>query len=537
MWKSNAGICRPSPHNRLAGLNMDSYDEIPYESTPLHETHPEFLATLAQLFGFTATPPENCRVLEIGCASGGNLIPMACEYPHSYFLGIELSARQAEDGSRLIKDLGLGNIEIRQCDLLAFPADEGKFDYIIAHGLYSWVPQQVREKLLQVCRTHLSDNGIAYVSYNTLPGWHTRSMLRDMLLFHTRHATTATHKLQQAQSFLTQLETALPESEEITGRVLQEELRRIHRRHPSYLFHEYLETTNQPFLFSDVIAECARYGLGYIADIDLISMFPSSSGDNTEAMLEPYQDMIDVWQYMDFLSGRTFRQSLLCLGTKEFNGDIDLTRFSRFAFFSDLAPEENLVLPQQKTTFFSNTTGRSIEVSHPLTQAALLYLYECYPDAVNFADLNNAAKKPLLAVGDERATEQEAMLNDLFWLYSKQLINCRTTPIHFFGTVSERPKANRLARAEHSAGRNQVTTAHHGSLQLDPFSAILLTCLDGEHQLDEIIQILTTAMQEGGLQNLPGYRPPNDAEELHHLVTENCLRILSIFARNGVLVA
>ena len=91
-------------------------------------------------------PIDNCRVLEIGCASGGNLIPMAVTLPNSYFVGIDFAERQIADGQQVVAALGLTNVRLLAEDVLQITADFGQFDYIIAHGIYSWVPPEVREK-------------------------------------------------------------------------------------------------------------------------------------------------------------------------------------------------------------------------------------------------------------------------------------------------------------------------------------------------------------------------------------------------------
>ena len=124
-------------------------------------------------------------MLELGCASGDNLIPMALGLPNARFVGIDLSARQIEQGQRQVSALGLANIELRQYNIADVDASWGKFDYIICHGIYSWVPAPVRERLLAICRDNLAPNGVAYVSYNTLPGWHMRGMIRDMMIYHS----------------------------------------------------------------------------------------------------------------------------------------------------------------------------------------------------------------------------------------------------------------------------------------------------------------------------------------------------------------
>jgi len=126
-----------------------SYDRVPYLSYLFRQTHPDRLATIATLFGLRPAPPDCCHVLELGCASGGNLIPMAEQLPQSKFLGIDSSIRQVRDGQSLIDELRLTNIELRCEDILGIEIDRGRFDYIISCGVFSWVPENVQERVDQ----------------------------------------------------------------------------------------------------------------------------------------------------------------------------------------------------------------------------------------------------------------------------------------------------------------------------------------------------------------------------------------------------
>src|SRR6185503_10934875 len=166
---------------------MTSYDALPYPLLAHAQTHPAWLATLAVVHGLRPAPVEHCRVLEIGCASGSNLIPFACEMDGSEFVGIDLSSRQVAEGQEFIRALGLRNIRLQAQDLLDFD-DAGTFDYIIAHGLYSWVPQTVRDRLMDICRRHLAPQGVAFISFNAYPGWQGLNMVRDLMLYRTRQA-------------------------------------------------------------------------------------------------------------------------------------------------------------------------------------------------------------------------------------------------------------------------------------------------------------------------------------------------------------
>lgn len=166
-----------------ASASATSYDRVPYKSHPFRQSHPDRLAVIATLHGMSPPPIERARVLELGCASGGNLLPIADQFPEGTFLGLDLSSRQIQDGQRLIERAGLKNVELRHQDILTFDAPPESFDYILCHGVFSWVPDAVQRKILDICGKCLSPNGVAYVSYNTYPGWHMRGMVRDIMRY------------------------------------------------------------------------------------------------------------------------------------------------------------------------------------------------------------------------------------------------------------------------------------------------------------------------------------------------------------------
>src|SRR5262249_42544879 len=153
-------------------------------------------------FGMTPAPVEGCRVLELGCGDGGNLIPMAFTLPKSCFTGLDLAGTAIARGRSLLGALDLSNIRLLHLDLLDVSVDFGEFDYIIAHGLYSWVPPHVRKRILEICKLHLATNGVAYISYNTYPGGHLRDALRNMMLFHVRNTAGAEQRSRQARELL-----------------------------------------------------------------------------------------------------------------------------------------------------------------------------------------------------------------------------------------------------------------------------------------------------------------------------------------------
>src|ERR1700693_2505117 len=160
-----------------------AHDAVMYPGSPFSQTHPDRLATIAALYGFPAAPPERCRVLELGCGDGGNLIPMAYLLPGSTFLGLDSAGAGGTRGREQIAALGLTNVTLLHVYLLE-ASNLGTYDYVIAHGVYSWVPPSVQERVLAIASEVLAPNGVAYVSYNALPGGHVRNAMRQMMLWH-----------------------------------------------------------------------------------------------------------------------------------------------------------------------------------------------------------------------------------------------------------------------------------------------------------------------------------------------------------------
>src|SRR5262249_29590623 len=187
------------PSTIVRDASPTSYDDVPYDSHPIWVTHPDHLAVIATLAGMRPAPVEHCRVLELGCASGGNLIPMAVALPESQFVGIDLSPAQVADGQATIAALGVRNVTLEAQSILDLDESIGTFDYIVCHGVYSWVPPAVQDGILAVFARHLAPQGVAYVSYNTHPGWHLRGMVRDMMLFHAARFTEPVERIRQAR--------------------------------------------------------------------------------------------------------------------------------------------------------------------------------------------------------------------------------------------------------------------------------------------------------------------------------------------------
>ena len=516
---------------------MDPYDLFPYRSVAFPETHPAHLASLGRLFGLNTADPEECRVLEIGCASGGNLIPMAWHLRGSRFVGIDLSRTQIQAGLALSRRLKLSNLELRRADILELGDDLGELDYILAHGVYSWVAPAVREHLLGTAGQLLAPGGLLYLSYNALPGWRMRGMLRDILLHACRNADTPAAKLDAAHAALERLTSAIDKLDALSAQYLREEIASLRGSHPSYLFFEYLAEHNDAVLFRDFVADCKRHGLRYVCDTELRTLFPSTYGNQVEQALADIEDGVELEQWLDFVTNRNFRQSLLCRADTPLEDAIDLERFATLSFYTDLRTSERPDLRCNRPASFATPGGNRVDVSHPLTKALLPRLAARYPECLPLnGQMPAAAREVADAGGSALAGQVNECLAELFSLFAHRVLGARPRPLRLEEANLEKPRASALALAQVASGASRIATLHHGNLDLDAFAARLLGYLDGTRSPEEAAERLAMDLTAGDLKPPSGVAPNQWGRDRLVLRTRAAVSdLVALFARYGVL--
>jgi methyltransferase-like protein/SAM-dependent methyltransferase len=482
---------RDTPDFKLAMLTTQktSYDEVPYESFPIPGAHPDRLWTLAHLAGIAAPALDTCRVLELGCAAGGNLIPMAVELPRARFTGLDLSAVQIGQGEETIRALGLTNIKLVTMSVMEVDDAFGEFDYIIAHGLYSWVPADVQAKILQICKRNLVANGVAYVSYNTLPGWRTRGMIRDLMRYHAMQFPEPQTQIAQARSVLELLAKGVPEENSAYGKLLHAETEMLRAAPDYYILHEHLEELNEPIYFHQVVERAQGQGLQYLADADVTSMmgsrFPPQAGEMVRRLAG---DAIGQEQLMDFLSNRTFRQTLLIHAEQPIDRVVSAQRAQGLWIATALRPESAKPnLAEGVVEKFCTPSGFCISTPKALTKSALMTLVDRRPAAMAIDDLIAAACSRLNLTVDKQlgAQEFDMLAGDMLHGYAAGVVELHGGPSPFVIEPGARPCASALTRyqAERSA---RVSTLRHESLVVPEAIRALLGLLDGTRTLEEI---------------------------------------------------
>ncbi len=467
-----------------------AYDRILYGSLPVADAHPDRLATLACLFGLEPAPVEACRVLELGCGDGSHLIPIALSFPGSRCAGVDVAGVPIEAGRQLAGKLGLGNIVFHQLDLADVDAGFGEFDYIIAHGLYSWVPPAARDRLLAVCKSNLARNGVAFVSYNTYPGCHLRDMMREMMLYQSRDIADPELKLKHAYALVNFLASSEPKSG-----ALREELAALQSRSAPSLFHDDLAEVNEPVYVHQFVDHARRHGLEYVAEAEFKAVqYGGLSHETVQTLrLVAGGDKIQEQQYLDFMRCRRFRQTLLCHRELPVLDAPDAQRVTQLRVASFLQPVSACPdLDSASEEEFRSSGGQSLKTNLPLAKATLFCLSKRWPLAVPFGDLAGEVRLQLSPGPDTPMPLAELLIR----LCTSGVVELHSVPSKFTTEVSERPRAFSLARVQ-ARGGTRITTLRHTTVELqDDLVRQLLLLADGTRDRQQLLSVLGTTSQD-----------------------------------------
>jgi SAM-dependent methyltransferase len=468
---------------------VTSYDQVPYLFTSFPESHPRRLHAVAHLLGLETPPPAECRVLELGCAVGGNIVPMGYSLPKANLIGIDLVASQIETAKKFADGAGVKNVDLRAASITDVNPSWGKFDYIITHGVFSWIPHDVGEKVLQICHEQLTPNGIGYISFNTYPGWHVRMWAREAMLFHVEKIEDPIQRARAARDFI----LALAQSPFASGdksALLKGEVQYLQGKPESYILHEYLETMNHPFYFRDFAQRIAGHGLQYLGDSLQNGMVAEEHWGPFKSWVEANRDdLVRLEQYADFVRNRMFRRALVCHADRT----IDRKPFAEraesmraVAFLRQWAEGNGM------SRFEHPRGGRLVTGPGPLRDA-LITISRRFPHAIPFKEVIDAG-------GASRGVLARELLN--CWMNG--MLELYLEPPATLIEPGERPRASTIAR--YLAAQNQAPiNQRHESIPVDPTQRRLIGLLDGtrtreqlttdlavpRENVDKLIQLLT----------------------------------------------
>lgn len=493
------------------------YDLHPYGPDAYPRTHPGHLQAVSSLFGLDPALADQARVLELGCAVGGNLIPVAAQLPASTFVGVELSEVQVQRARQRARALGLDNCRF----LLGSFAEvelEGPFDYIVAHGLYSWVSPEVRQELLSLCARLLAPHGVAYMSFNAFPGWRMRLALRDLLVRHVSHLP---------------LEAQLPRARELLEFLAQDQqgqdtpwarqLQLSARMHDLTLVHDFLSPWCEPFYLRDFAAHLAPHGLRYLCEAE-----PSEhwmAGHPPEAW-----DFVARWggdrlgreEALDFLRGNPFRRALVCRAE---HAEVEPTPpdLSRFWLSADLSRD-----PGQEGLYQGREV--SLRTQHPRTRAVLDALVD--EQWLHFDQLLERAEAQ---AGPGSQQDREQLILDLWSWFTAGELRPHLHPRPWGLEVPERPRVPAWIRDGMERGPALRPTLHE--VPLEPLSRHLVLLADGTRDRVGLVKGLLELARTGELVVEDQGEPVRDARVLARAFARALEPTLRELARRGLLEA
>lgn len=474
-----------------------SYDTLPYHSFPYPQSAPENLAAVAHLFGLDAPDVRTARVLELGCASGGNLTPFAARNPKARAIGIDLSDVQIEEGRGRISALELKNIELRAMDLTAITEAFGEFDYIVCHGLYSWVPEAARQAILRICRENLSEKGVAYVSYKTYPGWKAHEIVRDAMLLRAGVEGDIRQRLALGRGMVDFLRAHARNGSVLATAIAQDHAMIAHAD-ANYIAHDFLAGCSAPCYFVDFAGHADSHGMTYLADAEPKGMFAVNYGDAVaRPLLEECADnQVLLELYLDFVGDRSFRASLLVHGARkpDIRHTIDEARLRELHVTASLACADGEARFDPSPQRFATPWGADIVLDHAASKAAAVALAHAAPFTMSFEQLRNAVRE---RVGNDDELDA-ALTAFLDAIVVRGLGRYCLSPVQRSGANPGVSEAAR--RYPGHVPEQQVPhtfNAWHEPVVLDAVGQLLLPYIDGKRTRAQLLVMLEQAAKQG----------------------------------------
>lgn len=514
----------------MKGFEGTTYDEVPYMAASFPNTHPEILAVTALLRGLDPPPLDGARVLELGCARGENLVPMAWSLPGAEFVGVDLSSRQVDEAREMARVIGVSNVAFHAMDLRGLDESFGTFDYVVAHGLYSWVPPDVQEAILDVCAKHLSPNGIVYISYNTFPGWHISIMFRDMMLYRIRKLTDPAERLREARGFMHFLADCARPSESIWSLLLQEQAGYVDEAKDWYLLHDDLEGENNPVYFSEMVERAANHGLQYVTEERWGTADEILSPQTWEILDRFATGRVEREQYLDFIRSGRFRRSLFChAGLPIASGPVP-ERLVQCRFRTRVRPGDptkDPLAPGEEV--FLGDGNLSLKTADPRLRALMHVLYDVWPKTLDYASASHVLAEAAVRTSGGGRPPQPFLDRMLHQAIMAQLVSTHLLDVPVATAVPPVPVASPVARYQ-AARSDVVTNLFHQSADVEPLDQFILGLMDGTRTVAEIEAAAAAALASGRIRpTVSGGPPEGDARAtpVETLVNRSLNRLLA----------
>ncbi|MSP24435.1 MAG: methyltransferase domain-containing protein [Myxococcales bacterium] len=505
-----------------------------YPSHAIAISHPARLAQLAMMHGLRGEFSGRFRYLELGCGDATNVLAIAARFPDAEFIAVDADCEAIARGEARRKSAGIANVRLIASDVCAFEPPASPFDFVVAHGIYSWVAPEVQARLLELIQRCLAEIGVGYVSYNTYPGWGLRGVLREVM----HHAAVDEHEpeamLRAARAALARVRRHAPGAEHPYGALLRGELELIQSKSEGYLLGEYLAEHNEPVYVSEFLRRAGLHGLAFVAEL-----LPATPDGERELavladLLAAGVSRSDAEQTLDVVTFRQFRATLLSHARAPLRTTADWSSLHAGGFFAAsvrVLDAEPVFAPGQAMNFAARA-GVTLEVERPLLKAALFALTRAWPTGLLATELIGAAMHELRVRGvldehDVDAEQIEQTLRELTALAARRLVELLPWTPECARVLSERPRVGVLTRLE-AARTGIVTDPRHEPYELDPLLRRVASWLDGTRSFEQLVQALGEAADVGELELPLDVEPQVRRERLSQFAGKAVERLVAL---------
>lgn len=477
------------------------YATISYLGVADPGAHVRCLEGLGSLLGIGPADATQCRVLELGCASGRNLIPQACEFSGSRFVGVDFAADQVAGAQAIVDELGLDNVELRHASLTEIDGSWGRFDYILCPGVFSWVAPELQEKILTICKENLSPQGVAVVSYNVFPGWYSKKLVRDLMRYHAAAFDEPTRQITEARAVL-ELVADRVAAETVQGKVFRSERDLLRTTGDAYVYHDYLVEENRPLYFHEFVKRAEDHDLQFVSDASLAGMSGTFMARELQEVLAR-TPLVQRCQLLDFLRNEAFHRTLLC--HRDVNLDRQWNPESMMRFHVALAEKPtpgDFDIGSHAPVGLQFTPGK-LTTTDPLGKAAIKHLINIWPKAARIDEVRVAALGELSATAYAPSCEGDAGRNTLAGAMLGALIagllKVYLHPPELCTAVSDKPQVTPLSRILARQGSDLVNQVHE-NVTFDDIQRFLVSRLDGQRDRNALLEELGQSTAAGDLK-------------------------------------
>lgn len=484
----NHRSAEPQTQHRTEQRTIELFDEIPYGDEPIRLTAPDHLAVLARLHGMPVTLSPRFAVLELGCASGHNLLAMASAHPQAQFVGVDLSERQVQQGRQLVAELGVKNVRLEHLDIADVGPHLGMFDFIITHGIFSWVEEPIREQIFRIFADNLAPTGLAYLSYNAMPGGHLRGILKDTILIEAADHPEPGEKVRAARQALLRIAALLEDEKSSYAQLLKHEIGEFQRMPDWFFVHDFLVPAHRAFYLHEIVEKAARHSLQYLCDAEPSSLPDIRLLGRTGQILgATVSDPLRREHYIDVTRNCMFRRTLLCRSEIAIRRPLDPAQLTDLRISASLSAAPG---PQPGVIRFTHRNGARIDAADPTLIQCINVLAAAFPRTLALSDIAELIGTPVSEILSRSGAS-------LMRMFMAEILHLHLRRPMYASTVPQRPIVSALARL--SAARwGRAPNLTQENVPLNAGEQRLLQLLDGTRTVGEIAR--RAAVDEAAVQ-------------------------------------